>query len=64
MELREAINQIKVTNQKDFHYTDINLILLGFMLEELYGQNLDRILEQEVFELFFAFVVSAGDNGM
>ena len=50
MELREAINQIKVTNQKDFHYTDINLILLGFMLEELYGQNLDRILEQEVFE--------------
>ena len=48
--LREAINQIKVTDQKDFRYTDINLILLGFMLEEIYGQSLDQIFQQEVFE--------------
>ena len=48
--LREAINQIKVTDQKDFRYTDINLILLGFMLEEIYGQSLDQIFRQEVFE--------------
>lgn len=48
--LREDINQIRVTNQKDFHYTDINLILLGFMLEEIYGQSLDQIFKQEVFE--------------
>ena len=48
--LREAINQIRVTDQKDFHYTDINLILLGFMLEEIYGQSLEQIFQQEVFE--------------
>ena len=48
--LREAINQIRVTDQKDFRYTDINLILLGFMLEEIYGQSLDQIFQQEVFE--------------
>lgn len=48
--LREAINQIRVTDNKAFHYTDINLILLGFMLEELYDQPLDEILEQEVFD--------------
>ena len=48
--LREAINQIRVTDQKDFRYTDINLILLGFMLEEIYGQSLDQIFQQQVFE--------------
>ena len=48
--LREAINQIRVTDQKDFHYTDINLILLGFMLEEIYGQSLGQIFQQQVFE--------------
>ncbi|MGZ7215634.1 serine hydrolase domain-containing protein, partial [Streptococcus pyogenes] len=38
--LRKAINQIQVTDQKAFHYTDLNLLLLGFMLEEIYGQSL------------------------
>lgn len=47
--LKEAINGIGVTDDKVFRYTDINLILLGFLLEELYGQDLDRILDQEVF---------------
>ena len=28
----------------------IALILLGFMLEEIYGQSLDQIFKQEVFE--------------
>ncbi|MGT2800715.1 serine hydrolase domain-containing protein [Streptococcus marmotae] len=48
-ELKAAIDQIQVTADKDFHYTDINLILLGFMLEELLGQPLDRILQERVF---------------
>lgn len=47
--LKEAIDGIGVTADKTFRYTDINLILLGFLLEELYGQDLDRILDQEVF---------------
>ncbi|MBF0778202.1 serine hydrolase domain-containing protein [Streptococcus cuniculi] len=47
--LKEAIDQIRVTDDKDFHYTDINLILLGFMLEELLGQPLDVILQERIF---------------
>lgn len=48
-ELKEAIHHLPVTKDKSFHYTDINLILLGFMLEELYAQPLSAILEQEIF---------------
>lgn len=48
-ELKVAIDQIGVTDDKDFHYTDINLILLGFMLEELLGQPLDVILQERIF---------------
>lgn len=47
--LRDAINQIQVTDQKAFHYTDLNLLLLGFMLEEIYGQSLDEILQEQIF---------------
>lgn len=47
--LKEAIEAIRVTDDKDFHYTDINLILLGFMLEELLGQPLDLILQERIF---------------
>lgn len=49
-ELKRAINGIKVTGKKDFLYTDINFLLLGFMLEELYGKSLDAIFEEEVFQ--------------
>lgn len=48
-ELKEAIHRLPVTADKSFRYTDINLILLGFMLEELYGQPLSAIFEQEIF---------------
>lgn len=48
-ELKEAIHHLPVTKDKSFRYTDINLILLGFMLEELYAQPLSAILEQEIF---------------
>lgn len=49
-ELKEAIHQIRVTEDKSFRYTDINLILLGFLVEELYGQSLDVIFEKEIFQ--------------
>ncbi|MGT2715626.1 serine hydrolase domain-containing protein [Streptococcus respiraculi] len=48
-ELKAAIDQIRVTDDKDFRYTDINLILLGFMLEELLGQSLDIIFQERIF---------------
>ncbi|EJN94411.1 serine hydrolase domain-containing protein [Streptococcus ratti] len=49
-ELRNAVNHIKVTADKSFKYTDINFILLGFMLENLTGQSLDILFEQEIFK--------------
>lgn len=48
--LKEAILAITVTDDKSFRYTDINLILLGFLLEELYQAPLDQLIEKEIFE--------------
>lgn len=48
-ELIEAINQIEVTADKTFLYTDINFLLLGFLLETLLEQPLDRIFGERVF---------------
>lgn len=48
--LKEAIHHIRVTEDKSFRYTDINMILLGFLLEGLYGQSLDEIFKREIFE--------------
>jgi len=47
--LRQALNQIKATSEKVFHYSDVNFILLGFMLETLYSQSLSDILKSEIF---------------
>lgn len=47
--LKEAINQITVTDKKDFLYTDINFLLLGFMLEEMTGLTLAQLFDQEIF---------------
>ncbi len=47
--LKDAIDHIEVTEDKSCHYTDINFILLGFMLEKLYGESLDKIFEEVVF---------------
>lgn len=47
--LKEAIEAIRVTADKTFRYTDINLILLGFLLEEMLGQPLDLILRERLF---------------
>ncbi|MFC4651810.1 serine hydrolase domain-containing protein [Lactococcus nasutitermitis] len=49
-ELKIAINHISVTDDKTFLYTDINFILLGFMLEEIFDQSLNEIFLSKVFE--------------
>lgn len=51
-ELKEAINHITVEDKKDFLYTDINFLLLGFMLEGIFGKSLDEIFKETVFEPF------------
>lgn len=48
--LKKAILNIQVTDDKTFKYTDINFILLGFMLEEFFGLELDEIFQSEVFD--------------
>lgn len=51
-QLKTAINHITVTENKKFHYTDINFLLLGFMLEKIYGQSLDQLFQEKIFERF------------
>ena len=49
-ELKAALNSLTVLDDKTFHYTDVNFLLLGFMLEELYGEALDRLFEDKIFK--------------
>lgn len=49
-ELKEALNHLKVLEDKTFRYTDVNFLLLGFMLEEIYGQSLDQIFQSQIFQ--------------
>ncbi|KXT77977.1 serine hydrolase domain-containing protein [Streptococcus sp. DD13] len=48
--LKKAILNISVGDQKDFHYTDLNLILLGFMLEERLGADLAVLFQRYIFQ--------------
>lgn len=49
LQLRQAINQLQVTADCTFHYTDVNFLLLGFMLEHICGKPLDALFKEEVF---------------
>lgn len=45
-----AMNQLKLTQNTKFKYTDVNFILLGLMLERYFQQDLDLLLEERVFK--------------
>jgi CubicO group peptidase (beta-lactamase class C family) len=49
-ELRHALNRLQVGDDKTFHYTDVNFLLLGFMLEHHFGQDLATILDDQLFK--------------
>ena len=49
-ELKSALNHLTVLEDKTFRYTDVNFLLLGFMLEEIYGQSLDQIFQSQIFQ--------------
>ncbi|MGT2933799.1 serine hydrolase domain-containing protein [Streptococcus catagoni] len=49
-ELKEAMNHLKDRGNTDFLYSDVNFILLGFMLEEFYGRPLDQLFEDYIFQ--------------
>ena len=49
-ELKAALNHLTVLEDKTFRYTDVNFLLLGFMLEEIYSQALDQIFQSQIFQ--------------
>ncbi len=51
-QLKEAILRIRVTDNKRFFYTDINFLLLGFLLEELTGESLAYLFSRDIFQPF------------
>ena len=49
-ELKAALNHLIVLEDKTFRYTDVNFLLLGFMLEAIYDQTLDQIFQSQIFQ--------------
>lgn len=49
-ELKAALNRLTVLEDRSFRYTDVNFLLLGFMLEEMFDKSLDALFQQEIFE--------------
>lgn len=49
-ELQAALNSLTVLEDRSFRYTDVNFLLMGFMLEEIYGQNLDQLFAEHIFK--------------
>ncbi|EFR44908.1 serine hydrolase domain-containing protein [Streptococcus pseudoporcinus] len=51
-QLKEALNHLRVTRDRSFRYTDVNFLLLGFMLETLLGNSLDQLFFNYIFKPF------------
>ena len=49
-QLKKEIENLQLKEDKSFHYTDVNFLLLGFWLEEAFGQSLDDLFEELIFE--------------
>ena len=46
--LREAMFHLKRRSQPAFLYSDVHFLLLGFLLEKIFEQDLDQIIEEQV----------------
>lgn len=51
-ELKEAIENIRVTENRHFHYTDLNFLLLGFLMEEMLEETLANLFQEYIFTPF------------
>lgn len=47
-ELREAMFHLNRRSQPTFLYSDVHFLLLGFLLEKIFEQDLDQIIEEQV----------------
>ena len=65
-ELKQAILNISVSTDKTFRYTDVNFILLGFLLEHYFQASLDEIFKKTVFERWHMTHIAFGpvDNAV
>ena len=48
-QLKTALENLQLKEDRSFHYTDVNFLLLGFWLEEAFGQSLDDLFEELIF---------------
>ena len=49
-ELKEAMFHLNRRSQPTFLYSDVHFLLLGFLLEKIFDQDLDQIIEEQVLE--------------
>ena len=49
-ELKEAMFHLNRRNQPAFLYSDVHFLLLGFILERIFNQDLDVILQEQVWK--------------
>lgn len=47
-ELREAMFHLNRRSQPTFLYSDVHFLLLGFLLEKIFDQDLDQIIQKQV----------------
>lgn len=48
-QLKTALENLQLKEDKSFHYTDVNFLLLGFWLEDRFHQPLDRLFDELIF---------------
>ena len=49
-ELKEAMFHLNRREKRDFLYSDVHFLLLGFLLENYFEKNLEQILQEQVFD--------------
>ncbi|KXU07913.1 serine hydrolase domain-containing protein [Streptococcus oralis] len=49
-ELRKAMFHLNRRSQPAFLYSDVHFLLLGFLLEKIFNQDLDQIIEEQVLD--------------
>ena len=51
-ELKEVMFHLNRRSQPAFLYSDVHFLLLGFLLEKIFEQDLDQIIQKQVLELW------------
>lgn len=49
LQLKEAILHLTLEDERNFRYSDVNFLILGFMLEEMFGKSLDSLFQENIF---------------